>query len=58
MPNVMGVIDGTCIFIAKLVSVYSKGYFFHKLWLTIKKMFMEICVNACECEQLSYVEEV
>lgn len=54
----MSVIDGTCIFIAKLVSLYSKGYFFHKLWLTIKKMFMEICVNACECEQLSYVEEV
>ncbi len=55
MLNVMGVIDGTCIFIAKLVSLYSKGYFFHKMGgynlnvvsqvvVNNQKMFMDIYV--------------
>jgi hypothetical protein len=66
----MGVIDGTHIFIAKLISLYSKGYFFHKMggvqlecgftscgWQP-KNVHGHLCVNACEREQLSYVEEV
>ncbi len=55
MPNVMGVIDDTHISIAKLISLYSKGYFFHKMGgynlnvvsqvvVDNQKMFMDIYV--------------
>ncbi len=55
MLYVMGVIDGIRIFITKLVSIYSKGYFFHKMGgynlnvvsqvvVDNQKMFMDIYV--------------